>query len=73
MTIAIGWLVFLIVTLVLANSRWRSVLGWLIITIFLTPLFSIILLLILPNLRKEKEEQKRHDMLMAAMLASKKD
>ncbi|UYD60292.1 hypothetical protein OPFAMLBM_00293 [Aeromonas phage avDM12-TAAL] len=73
MTIVIGWLVFLIVTLVLANSRGRSVLGWLIITIFLTPLFSIILLLILPNLRKEKEEQKRHDMLMAAMLASKKD
>ncbi|ADQ52826.1 hypothetical protein AsFcp4_264 [Aeromonas phage AsFcp_4] len=73
MTIAIGWLVFLIVTLVLANSRGRSVLGWFIITVFLTPLFSIILLLILPNLRKEKEEQRRHDLMMAAMLASKKD
>ncbi|NDV92982.1 hypothetical protein GTH32_17575 [Alteromonas sp. 345S023] len=47
--LVISWLVFAFVVAIVAGSKSRSKLGWFFIALLLSPLFSLILLLVLPD------------------------
>lgn len=56
MIIFTAWLVFTIVVGILANNKNRSVPGWVILSLFISPLLAGILLLVLPKIELLKEE-----------------
>lgn len=74
--VIIGW----IIVGVVAAKRERSVIGWMLLAMFISPFIVLLILLCLPNKRKvrlaeeAKEEQRRreHHELIAA-LAGRRD
>jgi hypothetical protein len=60
MEIAIGtWLVFCIVVAIAANARGRSGIGWFLLSLLISPLFGLILVLVLS--RKNPHAKMRVD------------
>jgi hypothetical protein len=53
------WLLLAVVVGTAANSRGRSFAGWTLVSILLSPLIALILLVVLPDKRKEAEDQLR--------------
>ena len=51
------WMIFVVVTGVMASKRGRNALGWVVLTIFLSPLLGIILLLLLGSSEDKKMER----------------
>lgn len=52
MEIAVLWITLLIATWIVADRRGRSVIGWVIIGMLLSPIISLILVLVLPSKRQ---------------------
>lgn len=48
----------------IALSRGRNLIAWIILSILITPIISLIALLIQSDLRKEKEEEIKHKEIM---------
>ena len=51
------WMIFVVVTGVMASKRGRNALGWVVLSIFLSPLLGIILLLLLGSSEDKKMER----------------
>ncbi len=56
MEIVVLWLLFSLVVGVAAGSRGRSGVGWFALSLIITPLFGLILVLVLPNKRAKAPE-----------------
>jgi hypothetical protein len=48
---------FCIVVAIIASSRGRNAFGWLLLSIIITPVLSLILLLCIPRVETEEEEK----------------
>lgn len=64
--IAVYCICSVLVTLA-AVVRGRSGLGWLVLSLFISPLFALIALLLMPNKAKQATEAVRHAELLAAV------
>ena len=62
MEVFIFWVAFSIIIGVFANQRGRNGVLWVIISTLISPLISGIILFILPNLKKEEEEDKQREL-----------
>lgn len=62
MEVFIFWVAFSIIIGVLANKRGRNGVLWVIISALISPIISGIILFILPNLKKEEEEDKQREL-----------
>lgn len=59
MEIIVGWIVFSLLPAIIAPSRGRSFLGWLLISLIISPLFGLILVLALPGKNTELRARDR--------------
>lgn len=50
MEIVLGWLVFSIIVAIAASGRGRSGFGWFLLSALISPLFSFIILMVLPKI-----------------------
>lgn len=51
----------------LAFSRGRNLFAWVILSLIITPVGSLIALMVQADLRKEKEEEKKHQEIMSKL------
>src|ERR1700761_8182145 len=66
----LAWFVGAIAVAGAAYDRGRNAFGWFLIAVLvLSPLFSLLFLAVLPDLRRERIEQERHIALLRALAA----
>jgi hypothetical protein len=54
------WVLFAVIVGAAASGRGRSVAGWIVLSILISPLFALILLLVMPNLRDQRAREEAH-------------
>jgi hypothetical protein len=57
MEILIFWIAGMIITGILASRRGRNVFGWVVLAFFVSPLISLLLLVVLPRKRMSDSDQ----------------
>lgn len=59
MMFIIAWIVGMVICGIIASSKNRSGFGWLILSLFISPLLAILLLIALPTLKDQEAEYQR--------------
>jgi hypothetical protein len=54
------WIIFAVIVGAAASGRGRSVAGWIILSVLVSPLLSLILLVVMPNLREQRTREEAH-------------
>ena len=54
------WVAFAVIVGAAANGRGRSVAGWIVLAVLISPLLALILLVVMPNLRDQRAREELH-------------
>ena len=60
MELLIIWVIFAVIVGAAASGRGRSVAGWIVLAILISPLLALILLVVMPNLRDQRAREAAH-------------
>jgi hypothetical protein len=60
MELLVVWVIFAVIVGAAASGRGRSVAGWIVLSILISPLLALILLVVMPNLRDQRARELAH-------------
>jgi hypothetical protein len=63
------WVIFAVIVGAAASGRGRSVAGWIVLAILISPLLALILLVVMPNLRDQRARDAAHGQQLQQLAA----